>query len=114
MTNYPILTIIVVLLIIAITMIAIVKNKGEKVEQNYRAFFIIGITWIPLGITTDNASFWIMGFIFLIVGLVNRDKWKDTPRWSDLSPEKRKTKLLFIIGLITLLFVGLAFFVLVR
>ena len=112
--NSTYLVIGVIVLFAFIVILLKMKNKEQETEQNYRALFIFGITWILLGVTTDNTIFWIMGIIFLIVGLVNRDKWKDIPVWSDLSPEKRKIKLLLIIGIIALLLAGLAFSILVR
>ena len=53
--------------------------------------------WLPLGIvfykTTGNNGFLIMGLIFLIIGLVNKDRW-DEPEV--VNPKKRK----LLIGLI--------------
>ena len=54
------------------------KKKGSCVEKepNYLVFFIIGISWFPIGIATNNHTFTLMGAIFLIYGLMNKDKWK--------------------------------------
>ena len=95
-------------------MIAIGKNKGREVEPNYRVFFVLGVTWLPLGIATDNSTFLILGFVFMIVGLTNRSKWKDEPKWSDLSAERKKIKLALIVALTILLLAGVAFFALAK
>ena len=54
-------------------------NKGEP---NYKAFFIMGITFLSLGIVlsaaTDNPGLIGisgLGFVYLAIGLKNRDKW---------------------------------------
>ena len=109
------LTIIgIVILIVLFAVIAINRNKGEKIEPDYRVFFILGITWLPIGIATDNLGLLEMGAIFMVVGLINRSKWKEEPKWSELDPEKRRTKILVILGLTTLLAAGLVFYLLVK
>ena len=78
-----------------------IKRKyGTK--TNYRVFFIIGITWIPLGIATENYAFTIAGIAMMILGLSRKKEWKDEPRWSDLPPAVRRIKLIIItvIGII--------------
>ncbi len=44
-------------------------------DPEYRTFFIMGVAFIPIGIATGNAGFWVMGLIFLILGITNREKW---------------------------------------
>lgn len=44
-------------------------------DPEYRTFFIMGAAFIPIGIATGNAGFWVMGLIFLILGITNREKW---------------------------------------
>ena len=110
MNTYFLVGILVLLALIAI--FVVYKRKEEKTEPNYRLFFILGVTWIPLGFATDNPGFWGAGIIFMILGLVNKDKWKDQPKWSELPPEQRKTKMFLIIGLTVLLLVGIAAYIL--
>jgi hypothetical protein len=59
------------------------KKEGEMIEPNYRVFFILGITWIPIGIVfmvTINfvigIAFMGMGISYMAIGLANRDKWE--------------------------------------
>jgi flagellar basal body-associated protein FliL len=83
------------------------KTRNEQTEIDYRVFFILGISLLPVGIATDNPGMWGIGAVFLILGLVNRDKWKAEPKWSELDPEKRKRIVFFIIlGLAMLLALG--------
>ena len=81
MNNYLVLTLIigVGILTVLLAMIAIYvmkKKTGQKVEPDYRVFFILGISLLPIGIATDNPGMWGVGAVFLVLGLANRDKWK--------------------------------------
>lgn len=92
----------------------IVINRNQRKQPNYRAFFIIGVTWLPLGFATRNYVFSVVGACFLAVALANRKKWKDEPKWADLSPQARKLKLFVVISLAVLLLVGIAVYILTR
>ena len=50
-------------------------NQGMR-EPEYRTFFIMGIAFVPIGIGAGNSVFWILGLVFLILGITNREKWK--------------------------------------
>lgn len=82
---------ILILLIIAglLTLLGLVfilflskKRKKGWVEPDYRAFYILGIIFTPLGIVLSVVVTWALlgitalGIIYLIIGLANRDKWK--------------------------------------
>ncbi|MBT3320823.1 MAG: hypothetical protein HN392_00905 [Anaerolineae bacterium] len=110
MNNYLIIGLVIFIILLAV--IAFVKNKNKKTEPDYRAFFILGITWLPLGIATDNSAFTSLGIVFLVLGLVNRDKWKEQVKWSELSEEKKKAKLILIVVLTILLILGIAAYIL--
>jgi len=63
------------------TLILEVKEvKGEK-PTDYRAFLIIGISLIAVGISLISAvgpaflGFLACGVVFMAIGLANRDKW---------------------------------------
>ena len=91
------LFIVIGLIVIGLVIVLYSQFKKEKIKPNYRFFFILGMTWIPLGVvfykTTRNIGFLIMGAIFLIIGLINKDKWEETVV---VNPQKRK----LLIGLI--------------
>jgi len=103
MNDSLILTIIVALMVIGVAVFAIIKRKGQKTEPDYRLFFILGIVWLPIGIATDSPGLLGLGAVFLIAGLANRSKWKEEPKWSELSPERRKIMMLVVGGLSVLL-----------
>ena len=63
---------------VAIVLVAVFAGRGkvnDTSEHHYRALFIVGLSWIPLGLGTGNTAFWFLGTVFMLVGLVNRDKW---------------------------------------
>ena len=63
------------------------KKTANKAETNYRVFFIIGVIITPTGLTwmvisfltelhvTIGLPFFILGIVYLTIGLNNRDKW---------------------------------------
>lgn len=73
------------------------KGKFKTDEVDYRTYFIIGVTWIPLGIAADMIAFWSLGLIFLLVGLVNYKKW-GTP--VKLNKKQQKFMMWVILGLV--------------
>ena len=66
------------------------KKEGKAGETDYRAFFIMGIVFLPTGFAMMMVYFlaelpfeiglplFALGLIYLIIGLANRDKWKKT------------------------------------
>ena len=58
------------------------KKEGTYKEPDYRAFFIMGICFLPMGIiftTTLNPGFIgfiVLGIAYMTIGLANKDKWK--------------------------------------
>ena len=75
---------IIAVIIGVIVFFTLRKNQKEGItrEVDYRAFFIMGISFLPMGIiftATINPGFigFIgMGIIYMAIGLANRDKWK--------------------------------------
>jgi LPXTG-motif cell wall-anchored protein len=66
------------------------KREGKAGETDYRAFFIMGVAFLPTGFAMMMVYFlaeipfeiglplFALGLIYLIIGLANRDKWKKT------------------------------------
>ena len=71
--------------IIVALMVRRKKKQGKLEKTNYRAFFIMGIIWVPLSIVLGVISFKLQipfyvafplfttGFIYLLIGLKNRN-----------------------------------------
>ncbi len=84
-----ILAIAVVTGILAVLMVQKRKKEGKQIV-NYRAFFLLGITWVPFSIILMVVSFilqipfyigfplFALGLVYLIIGLKNRDKWGES------------------------------------
>ena len=85
------------------------KNKG--LPTNYRAMFIVGIASIPLGISTENYAFMAIGIVFMVLGLKNKNKWKESSiEWSELSSKDKNVRIALIsAGIIILLAVLLVY-----
>ena len=90
-------------------MVSASRNKEEKRTPNYRALFVLGITFLPIGIATENPGMWGLGAVFMIIGAANKDKWGKETKWADLPPETKKIKLIIVAGL-TILLLGLVLF----
>lgn len=76
---------IITISILIVTVLWVMKNKKNELSKDvdYRAFFIMGISFLPLGIVLSfvigNPGF--IGFIglgafYIVFGLANKDKWK--------------------------------------
>ena len=63
-----------------IAVFVVFRTRSKQIQgtrdPEYRTFFM-GIAFVPLGVATGNAGFWIMGLIFLILGITNREKWSN-------------------------------------
>ena len=84
------------------------RREKEEAKPDYHTSFVLGIVWFPTGIALISLSFAIgihfifiaigilifaMGITFLIIGLANKDKWKET---QPLPDGRRK----YLIGLV--------------
>ena len=105
LNNYFSIAGLVLVLIIVLGIVAFLKYKKDRcLKQDYKAMFIIGISWVSLGIvfysTYQNISFLLMGLIFMSVGLANKDKWDE-----EIKPsvhEKRKIIIPLLTGTLIL------------
>ena len=105
----PWILIAVSILLIVLLLIAFIYKRGERKEVDYYAIFTLGIIFTPVGIAVKNPGMWALGLVFMIIGLVNRDKWKQK-KWSELSEKQKKDKTIAIIVLGILALVGVVAF----
>ncbi len=83
-------TILVVTLMLATIYLTWKRRKeGRLSPTNYRAFFIMGLTWFIVGSVLMAASLYIgmpilyaiplfaLGAVYLIIALLNRERWNE-------------------------------------
>jgi hypothetical protein len=109
-----ILIVVIALLFLFFMVRSASGNKGEKRVPNYRALFILGVTWLPIGIAIDNPGLWGMGAVFMIIGGANKDKWGKESKWADLSPEAKKLKLIVVGGLTVVLLAAIGYYIFMK
>ncbi|MBR9675946.1 hypothetical protein GOV05_02985 [Candidatus Woesearchaeota archaeon] len=107
MGNFIIMGIILFLLLVFALIFAYLTLKGKRPETDYYSMFVMGIIFLPVGIALDMQVFFILGLVFMGVGLSHKDKWKKNHRtWSKLSEEEKKVKGIIIAVLAGLLLLG--------
>jgi uncharacterized membrane protein len=64
------------------------KREGKAGETDYKAFFIMGVVFLPTGFAMMMVYFlaelpfeiglplFALGLVYLLIGLANRDKWR--------------------------------------
>ena len=79
-----------ILIVLLVVMTLKMKREGKSREINYRVFFVLGTTFLPLGIIFEivfflsgtkvflvlGLSFIAIGISYIAIGLGNRDKWR--------------------------------------
>jgi hypothetical protein len=87
MVEFPLIMISIAMIILLIGVIVAVyvykKRKHGIIEKsNYQAFFIMGISFLAMGIIFTSSinpgfiGFIALGIIYMTIGLANRDKWE--------------------------------------
>ena len=77
----PLVALTIVAIGIILALLVFKMRRERKVQKvDYRAFFVIGISFLAIGagLMTINPGF--MGFtgigiVYMIIGLANKDKW---------------------------------------
>ncbi len=111
MTRIPWLLIIIFGVIILLGVLVYFATKGKKTPPDYYLFFIMGICWAPMGIATSNHAFTFMGIAFMIIGLVNKDKWKENRRsWVKMGAKEKRIMTVIMVALGLLVIVSLVVF----
>ena len=75
----------IIIFVLIATLLWMKKNsKNEQTKEvDYRVFFILGISFLPLGIVLTFVvgnpgfiGFMGLGIAYIAIGLANKDKWK--------------------------------------
>jgi hypothetical protein len=80
-----VITILLVLIGVAVILVMVRRREGDQVEPNYRALFVMGLLLVAAGVALMiSVELMVglmlvpMGVLWIVVGAVNRDKWKTT------------------------------------
>ena len=111
----PILWIVLGVLVLFLLIAAFALQKKKKRKPDYYVFFIMGLIWLPFGIIMDNSVLWIMGLLFMIVGLAHKKEWKKNRlTWDKLDKNEKKIRAALIIFLALLVLTGIVFYFLAQ
>ena len=107
---YPMIAVLTGLLLVKM-------RRGEKFTPDYLAWFLVGLVWMVVGLavslSTDNPGFYgftVMGLVFFVLGLKNRDKWHERKSFADLTPAQKRIKLVGLgIAILLMLLSGVYF-----
>ena len=108
---WPIIAVIILVLLIVFAVIAIKSEK--KMEPDYRALFFLGITWFIIGIGADISVFFILGLVYMAMGLANRKRWGKKPRKLTRREREEQKTTKAILGFVLLLTVLAILFTLI-
>jgi len=98
----------VLILILLLISIFVTNKRKKKYKTDYYNLFIIGIIWFVIGLPLDNSILWVLGLIFMVVGLIHKKDWKKNRRtWKDLDERERKWRFWIIIGVFIFFILGL-------
>ena len=105
----------VVIVVLGIFAIFFIKAKEGKHKVDYYSLFIMGLIWLAFGIPLENSALWILGIVFLVIGLVNKDKWKKNRMdWKKVTKKQKKIIYIAIVMLFLLVVAGIIVFWLTR
>jgi len=109
----------IILLALVAIVIFIFTKKGKKRKIDYHTFFIMGIIWlgagIALGIGSGSYALFIMGLVFMTLGLIHKKEWKQNiadrkKRWQSMSKRDKKKLIIIKWVLVGFVLLGLAVF----
>lgn len=108
---WTIFSVLILIVLIGVLFIFVYLSRGKKHETDYLSLFMIGLIWFILGIPLANSALWIIGLIFIVVGIANVRRWKTykRPKWKELSRSQKLFKIWTLVVLIVLLAVLIAY-----
>jgi len=119
MNGWILITILIVIIALAAVFVLLHKYRKHEYfshETDYKAFFWIGLVWMivgaPMFLWSENSSMtwlFVMGMVFFVLGLTNRDKWGKKGK---ISPKEQKWKVISVAAGVILLILGVIAFLL--
>ncbi len=110
LSEYPSLllpgAVAVTIVLLAVVLLIKIRRSGKKPEPDYRNMLNIGVIIFVIGFTSENAAMWPLGIVLMVIGLANRNKWKEPRKWSAMSKREKKMRIGLVSLLVLLLLVG--------
>lgn len=93
----------ILLIIIVLGIVFLIKYKDKKKEPDYFGIFNGGIVFLLFGVAMESCAMFFLGAIFLLIGAINKKKWKNSEDcWKNSTKTQKILKLLLtiILGLL--------------
>lgn len=104
----PWILVTIAIVIILLAVLVIVAFRKTKKPADYYALFWTGVFWFIIGIPFDNSTLWMLGLVFMLVGLINKKKWKKNRRtWDQIDKKEKKIMILFMIAILVVVLAGI-------
>jgi len=105
----------IIVVILGILAIFFIKKGEGKHKVDYYSLFFMGLVWTLIGILINNFILISLGILFLIVGLINKEKWKkNKPDWSKITKSQKIILYIAFAMLFLLLVSGIIVFWLIQ
>ncbi len=111
MNWHLIIMIAVAVIIVGLAIFFVIARRKKKEPPNYRSLFFIGLCWIPLGVAIKNPLFYLLGAAFIIIAVLNRDKWRKEKSWSEHTPAEKRIKIALVSIIAILLIIMILFLI---
>lgn len=98
----------VAVMLIGLGLIYTFKIEEVGFRVDYRALFFISLLFIGYGFVFGDIAVWGFSILFLLVSLINVGSWRNEQKWSELSEEVKKVKLVIIFAIMLLLLISIA------
>jgi hypothetical protein len=113
--NYWVMVSILILIVILGVMAIILAKDRKKKGPDYYTMFLIGLIWVPVGIFMqwkgDSPVFWLLGLIFLVIGLCHKKEWKrNHVKFSKLPKAQKRSTIILILVLALVLLIGIGIY----
>lgn len=115
MSAAPWILISILTLLMLLLIVWIYAKKKYNRSVDYYNLFLIGMFWTVIGLPLNYSELSIIGIVLMIIGLVNKNKWKKNKRrWKDLSKKERKLIILITIILTALVLISFVILLLAK
>jgi hypothetical protein len=78
----------IAIILIVFSIVVLYLNKGKVHGIDYCMLFLLGVVWLSAGLFWENMAMWFLGIIFIVVGGINKNKWRQN---DEMARKKKKT-----------------------